>query len=223
MTTIYGIVTLTDEAKKRREDSCDHERVQKLQVTLKGRKFFKYLEVVYEGKTFYGYVPCDSTIESVKFQARRTINHRLYTVYMSCGNKDVECKSEPLTDTRHQERAKKAYYDEILMEMGLTTEGFDTKHVDKVLEAVRYVKILEGNDVLRLVRKIDELQTTNNLLDKDKQQLLVENAQLKQQIGVLDDCAKSLQERVDELVKERKSFKKLLKNAVKEAVDTLDD
>ena len=208
MTTIYSTVTLTDEDKGKKE--YNYECIQEIQVVLKGRKYFKYLEVVYGGKTFYGYVPWNATIDDVKFCSRRTVNHRLHSIYMTCGDKKVECKSKRELEN-YRECAKAGYYDEILAEMGVDRKGSGTEHVDKVLEAVRSVKILQDNDLLQLVHKIDELQTANNSLDKDNQRLLKENTELS---TLHKENIERLQTEISKLTDERETFREHTKHAL---------
>lgn len=225
MTTIYGSIKVAAKSERISNSDCRYDNLGHVEITLKGRKYFKYLEVVYQKKTFYGIVPYGVTIDDLFFDGIMTCNTRLFSVCIGYGTKKeqvAECDQIDITqDSKVIKRMKASYYDEILFELDETYKGIGTDHVDTILEALRYKKILKDNNILQLVSKIDELQTQNNKLSDDNKALLLTNERNNNLSSDLADTITNLEEQVRDLFRERNAFKKDIKEAVQAAIDNI--
>ena len=231
MAKIYGTITLDDSEKLKIPDdgyghSYQNDPIQKLEVTLKGRKYFKYIEVSYENKMFYGYVHWDVNIDDLKFSHRGTVNFRLISVYIQYGPKEsdrVQCYDDTNIYKEYEELVKCSFFNELLGELGVGFAGSGEEHVDTILEAIRSVKILKGNDILSLVKNIDTLQTENARLIKEYQAVLDDWQKTNRRLDEQTSINTQLQEQVDTFTKERDDYKKEMKTRILNAIDKDDD
>jgi hypothetical protein len=232
MTAIYGTVTLGDSKKFEVEDDRGNliyyrDKTQPVKITLKGRKFYKYIEVAYEDELYYGQVPPDVTVGDFKFECRATANFRLYGVEIRYGdgeNDVVYCKPDKKSLDKDRLFAKTAYYHEITEELGVKCESdHGAEHVDKILESIRGMRIIQGTDIATLIAKIDTLQRENAKLKED---LIVTSDWLKKSKRLLEaEMAenKTLREDVNNLREEQKDYKKVIKTRLLKAINGLEE
>ena len=225
MSTIYGSIKLYTQSKRIFNCDCQYDIVDHVQIILKGRKYFKYLKVVYRQKTFYGVVPNKTTIADLFFSGIMTDNLTLSGVYIGYGteaNQVVECDSQSLHNNAKIIKTRKAaYYDEILFELDNAYIGVGTKHVDTVLKVLQANKILQITNVLQLVSKNDELQIQNDRLTKENTELSTIIDRNNNFSSDLADTVTNLEEHVRKLLSARDTFKQDIKTALQNMINTL--
>lgn len=216
MTHNYGTITVDARSERISNGDCRYDIVGHATISLKGRNYFKYLEVVYQNRTFFGLVPKNVVIDDLFFDGIMTINTRLYGVCISYGENLVAecCLKSIFDDPKIIQKAKAAYYNEILSELGVDVIDNGIEHVDTVLESLRHQKILQDNNILGMLRTIDELQLKNAKLVERNQQLSKEVTEQNQTIMRHSEDNKKLQEQVDKLTEERTTFKEQLTDSI---------
>lgn len=216
MTTNYGSIKVGSRSGRISNGDCRYDIVGYVEITLKGRKYFKYLEVVYQKKTFYGFVPRETTIDDLFLDGMSKFDGRLVGVYIRYGDQEsqvVECRSESiLTDPEVIRNAKASYYDEILFELDGTWEGVGGEHVNEILAALQDKKTLESNNILELASTLHYVQLQNVKLTDENKQLSLLHERNNYLSSNLANTVTKLEQQVRELVIEPDALKK--ENAV---------
>ena len=238
--SIYGTTTIDDSAKYNLPPSSYDGRSYRgdpllnLQITLQGRRFFKYITVLYERQTFYGLVGENTKIDDLRFGHRLTVNFRLLGVNIVYGNdrdQNVDCYSK--VSSQWEQISEAAYYREIVASLGHTATPeekesaiADPNVVDTILEAIRFKKILDAgsgaDSVLGLVKRINALTIEHGALKEEKTTLQTKQKDMESEIEDLKRRLEALAEKYKKSETLYLNYRKEIKGRLLNVVDKLE-